>query len=113
MKREEYFEIRKQEKITKVKKLFDIFFKYNGNVEDIAKELNVAKGYISTLLKDTIINELISNGELEIETLKKIREQLKTNQTAGRKKGGDNFVKNHQVEFNEEHRIIGHTRRPQ
>lgn len=112
MEREEYLKERKRKKKDLIKQLINMFFMYDGDYKILAEKIEKSKSTVSTLLNsDELINEMIKDGELTKDKVNMIKAKIEENKQLGRRKGGDNFKKNYDVEFNNEHRIVSHNKR--
>lgn len=112
MKREEYIKQCRENKKALIKQLIDIFFVYDGDYKVLGEKINKSKATVSTLLNSNdLIEEMIEEGMIEKEQIKQIKEKIDKNKEIGRKKGGDNFKEKYDVEFNDEHRIVSHSKK--
>lgn len=106
--REEYLKDLRQKSKELILNIIKVFDDYDGDFTKIWEDVGKSKKSISRLLNGDLIYEMIKNGEIEEETINKIRSKIDENKKKGQIKGGEHFKERFDVEFNEFHRIIGH-----
>lgn len=112
MTREQYYESKRLECKEIIKKIIDVFFLCDGDFTKIGASIGKSKSSISRFLGNEkyneIFKELIDEGSLNKETWKQIKIKIEENKIKGNRKGGNSFTEKYEVEYNENHRIIGH-----
>ena len=89
----------------------NVSFKYDGNLTEIGKVLNKSKATISRILNSELFDKMVNNDEIDKKVALEIKKKLLENKKKGQIKGGETFKENYDVIYNEEHRIIGHTKK--